>query len=675
MAFVSNMDDNEEEKGGQPNASQGAVSPIGGGGSVRLSPTGGVASASGSSGGGTSGAAGASTPNTPTPQGAGGQFGSLNQYLTANQDQAAPLAGKLTTGINSQYNSLQGQNDSTLSGINSQIAANATPTNYNDTISQESANPVSFASDPGNVKSFQNLLNASYAGPASAEGTSDYTTQQSNINNAIAAGTAATTTEAGRENLLSQNEASPTTGVTALNSAILSQSPSALGQVENAYQPFKNLLTNLSSGANTADQQIAAQQANATQANQASNAAITNQINALNTGVSGELNTAQQNATAQNTQIKNDLAAGTPTASDLASLGMTSAQWNSLSSADKAAATAQYVTSANGQWGANTGTTNIDLTGFLSQQDPNTVFTSANVATPEQYQEAQAYQSLLNGLNIQAPTALINQSTANQAGTAPTNLNSYNYTTALNTTQEAQSQEQAAAQAYVSALQSGADEQHAQLAAQNAAQNTAIEVGAGLAGGGIGGAMGIPAAANVITNGVSSLENDINNPSLKNTAELLNNIAGPKLVTNALSGVATGAKDVVQTVANIFCFHPDTQIEMANGSTKAICKIKVGDETKGGLVLATTRGIGQGFYWYGGVLVTAKHAVKEDGAWVRIENSKNGRLFPYLTEVVCNLVTEKHRIWSNGIEFADEYENDAYENLNLKESLDALNNQ
>ena len=38
-----------------------------------------------------------------------------------------------------------------------------------------------------------------------------------------------------------------------------------------------------------------------------------------------------------------------------------------------------------------------------------------------------------------------------------------------------------------------------------------------------------------------------------------------------------------------------------------------------------------------------------------------------------HLVTEKHRIWANGIEFADEYENDNYENLNLKESLDALN--
>ena len=97
---------------------------------------------------------------------------------------------------------------------------------------------------------------------------------------------------------------------------------------------------------------------------------------------------------------------------------MTSDQWNALSTADKAAATSQVVNSSNGQFGAITGTTNIDLTGFLSQQDPNLAYTTANVATPEQYQQAQAFQSLLNGLNTGAPATIINQATANQAETA-----------------------------------------------------------------------------------------------------------------------------------------------------------------------------------------------------------------------------------------------------------------
>lgn len=109
-------------------------------------------------------------------------------------------------------------------------------------------------------------------------------------------------------------------------------------------------------------------------------------------------------------------------------------------------------------------------------------------------------------------------------------------------------------------------------------------------------------------------------------------------------------------------FHPWTPIDMANGSTVPIAKIRVGDETKGGLVIAAIRSAAVEFYWYAGVLVTGDHMVKEE-IWICIKDSKGARHFPFLTEVVCGLVTEKRRIWASGIEFADEYEND---NLKLK---------
>ena len=657
----------EEQKTDTNVAPQGAISPTGGGGgAVRLSPQSSVSPVGGS---GTSSGTVAGAPGSAPSPAAGGSFASLNKYIDANQGQAQPLANQVSSGVGQQYNNLDTANNAAIASINNQVTNAPGYTASNPSVmAQEAANPVSFAGDQGNVKQFQSLLNDSYGGPATAEGTSDYANQQNAINNAIAAGTAATTTEAGRENLLSQNEATPTTGVTALNSAILSQDPNALGTVENAYKPFNNLLTNLNTGAQGADTTISKEQSDAAAAAQAANQAISNQINALNTGVTGELTTAQQNAAAQNAQIKNDLAAGTPTASDLASLGMSSDQWNSLSAADKAAATSQVVNSNQGQFQANTGTTTIDPTQFLTQQNPNTVFNAANVATPQDYANAQAFQTLLQGMNTQAPATIINPATAAQAGTAPTNLNAYNYQTALNTANSTQADEKAAAQAYVDALQSGADEQHAQLAAQNAAKNANIIGGITAATGPVGVAMaGAAGGANGVIN---ALKNEISNPSLANTGNL---------ITSQAKGVAQGAStainDAVKTVSSIFCFHPDTLVEMANGSLKLIHKIRVGDETRGGLVLATTRGIGNGFYWYNGVLVTGKHAVKEDGIWVRVENSKKAQQFKYLTEVVCNLVTEKHRIWVNGIEFSDEHENDNYENLNLQDSLDALNNQ
>lgn len=659
MPYVANDDEEQQQN---PNVAQGPVSPTGGGsGSVRLSPSSSVPPVGGSSGGG-------GTPGaTPTPA-AGGQFASLQNYLGANQGQAAPLAGKITPGIDKQYNDLDTANNAAIANINSQVtnAPGYTASNPN-VLSAEAANPVSFANDTGNVKQFQSLLNNSYGGPASAESTSDYANQQNTINQAIATGQSQTGTEAGRENLLSQNEAKPTAGVTALNSAILSQDPDALASIQNAYQPFNNLLTNLQTGAQGVDTTIGKEQADAATSSKAANDAISQQIGALNTGVTGELTTAQQNAAAQNAKLKSDLAAGTPSAADLQSLGMSQDQWNSLSAANKAAATAQTVNSANFQ--GTSGTTTIDPTQFLTQQDPNAVLNSANVATAGDYAKAQAFQTLLNGLNLQTPTAVINPATAQQAGTAPTNMNNYDYQTALNTATAAKADEVASAQAYVNAIQSGADEEHAQLAAKDAAQKAAIRGGILALPGGVA-LSGMAGTGQGIYN---SIAGDIKNPSLSHTADILNSIAGPKSIVNAGKGIVAGISGAVSTISNIFCFHPYTLVEMADGDVKMICNITIGDETKGGKVLGVTRGIGQEFYWYGTTLVTGKHAVREDGMWVRVENSRRGEKVEGITEVVCNLITDKHRIWVNGVEFADERETDGYESLDLDESLAALN--
>lgn len=621
MAFVAN-DPTDEEKEGTPQSS--AAAPTGG--AVHLAPSSGVVSGSGSASAGSPVPSGSTTP-------AGGNFASLNQYITANQGQAQPLADKITPGINQQYNDLDAGNNAAIASINNQVkSAPGYVASDPNALSAESANPVSFANDPNNVKIFQSLLQDSYGGPASAESTNDYANQQTAVNNAIATGTANTTTEAGRSNLLAQNEAAPTAGVTALNSAILTQDPNALSSVENAYAPFQNLVTNLNSGAQAADQTIASEQADAASSSAAANKAINDQINGLNSSVTGEVTAAQSAATAANAKLKSDLAAGNLTPDDLAAMGLTTDQWNSLSAADKAAATSQAVYSNQNQFGANTATTNVDNTQFLTQQDPNAVLTAANEATPQQYQQAQAFQTLLNGLNLQTPTLAINPNAASAAGTAPKTLDSFNYQNAMNTANTTAADEKAAAQAYVDALQSGADEQHADLAAQTAARQGS-----------------------------------------EKKAEATSLIGLPVAIASSLPGIGKPISQAVDTVVQFFCFHPDTLVEMADGTLIPISRIEVGAYTRGGLVLATSRAIGYDYYWYHGVLVTGKHAVKEDGKWIRIENSPTAMRMKGFTEVVCSLTTTRHRIWANGIEFADERETDNYENLDLKESLEELN--
>lgn len=452
------MPDDEEQKTNQPTGGQGPVSPTGaGGGAVHLAPSSSVPTVGG---GGTSG------PTGSGPAAAGGSFASLNKYMAANQGQAEPLAEKLTSAIGQQYNTLSGQTDSTLNDINNQIAANAAPTNPDSVVAQESANPVSFASDPGNVKSFQNLLNASYSGPASAEGLNSFSNQQNAINNAISTGTTNTATEAGRENLLTQNEAAPTTGVTALNSAILSQSPTALGSVENAYKPFNNLLTTMQTGAATADKNIASRQTQVAADNKAANDAISNQTQGLNTAVNNQLgaaNTTNSNFVNEYNDLVDSFGStaglGKITPQQLSDLGLTQAQLNDLGHQSTLANTSQYMTGHN--FGAASPTSDINQDAYLNQLSAPADVTANQVATPQQFSTLLALLNLNNG---QLPTGAVLDPTAiSQAGSyiAPTLNGAFNYDQALQNATTTQQQERAAAQAQADALTAQADAAHA----------------------------------------------------------------------------------------------------------------------------------------------------------------------------------------------------------------------
>jgi hypothetical protein len=391
MAYVSNMTADEDQK----TPSQGAVPPAGGG-AVQLAPSSGI------------GNVGAAAPSAqPGQPGAGGSFATLDKYLTANQGQAQPLADKLSQGIGQEYNTLSGQNASTLGGINQQVTNAPGYTASNPaTLAAEAANPVSFANDQGNVKQFQGLLTNTYSGPASAQATPEYTNQQSAINNAIAQGQQQTTTEAGRQQLLSQNEAAPSASVTGLNSAILSQSPTALNQIESAYKPFSSLLTDLYSGAQDVNANIGKEQADAQQSSAAANKQIADQIGALNTGTNADLAKATAARDAYNAAVAQNQNVWNPV----------NTQVNSLD--ELLAGITQGQTPATG------GATTIanPLGQYVNAPFSANAPTLQTVATPQEYAQANAFQNLLAGLNTGIAAPNLTPATAAQAGTyqAPT---------------------------------------------------------------------------------------------------------------------------------------------------------------------------------------------------------------------------------------------------------------
>ena len=124
------------------------------------------------------------------------------------------------------------------------------------------------------------------------------------------------------------------------------------------------------------------------------------------------------------------------------------------------------------------------------------------------------------------------------------------------------------------------------------------------------------------------------------------------------------------------CFTPDTPIEMADGSKKAIKDILLGDQTRGGKVFSVRYAEAPDeMFSYLGVKTTGVHAVNENGKWIRVKDSRLASPVEVDSKIVLDLGTTDHRIWINGIEFADDFETDKFFDFYDKPSLDLLNTQ
>lgn len=199
------------------------------------------------------------------------------------------------------------------------------------------------------------------------------------------------------------------------------------------------------------------------------------------------------------------------------------------------------------------------------------------------------------------------------------------------------------------------------------------------AGAGIGTAIGSiygplgSAVGGILGGGVGSLAGGATTAITGGKAVTLRNtLTGGKAATvqNIVKAPLTIAKNIGK---KIFCFHPDTLIEMADGSELPIWKISLGDLTKGGVVESVRFANAADRFSYNGVIVTGSHAVKENDKWIRVEDSDDA--LPVAGKgIVFSLVTSLHRVYANGIEFSDEHETDDYEELSIHESLEALNN-
>ena len=105
--------------------------------------------------------------------------------------------------------------------------------------------------------------------------------------------------------------------------------------------------------------------------------------------------------------------------------------------------------------------------------------------------------------------------------------------------------------------------------------------------------------------------------------------------------------------AGTYCFDPNTLIQMADGSTKEIKNIQLGDDTKGGEVTGVFQfKAADEIHDYKGVTVAGSHYVKEDDKFIMVKDSPLSVKIDKIP-VVYSLDTTGRRIFINDIEFAD----------------------
>ena len=127
-------------------------------------------------------------------------------------------------------------------------------------------------------------------------------------------------------------------------------------------------------------------------------------------------------------------------------------------------------------------------------------------------------------------------------------------------------------------------------------------------------------------------------------------------------------------VHNKGCFIKGTLVTMADGSTKPVEQVDLGDEVaEGGSVFAVGRFLNTELYDYKGVKVSGSHMVNEDNVWMRVKDTKHGKSLGDDLNTVYVFGSENRRILINGILFTDYFEVNEQDQL-INNEKDFFNN-
>ncbi|MEW6451911.1 MAG: hypothetical protein AB1490_14740 [Pseudomonadota bacterium] len=190
-------------------------------------------------------------------------------------------------------------------------------------------------------------------------------------------------------------------------------------------------------------------------------------------------------------------------------------------------------------------------------------------------------------------------------------------------------------------------------------------------------AHGVTGAAHTVAHGVTDTAHTVAHGATNAAHTVAHGASGAAHtvahgITNAAHSVGNAFSSAGHAIAHVFCHAAGTLIAMADGSTKPVEQLKMGDETLlGGQVLGRGEVIATDLYSYRGTTLNGRHAVFEDGRWVRVENSSLATLLDVPPATVYPVVTANHLLVCEQYICADLAEMD--EDIGAAGRLAALN--
>jgi len=376
--------DEEEQNPAQPAPQQQPSNPaIGAGGGAGVVGT-------------TGKVQGTPSTTTPTTTNQPQQFATAQQYLSANQPQGEALGSQVVGNLNQSLTNEKGAIDTAQNQALNDI--NSGTVNFNPALANEAATaPTKITSSPSDLQSFLGQYNASYTGPSSLETSTGYTGAANALTEAQGKA-AETATPGGQQQILSDQFGVYGQGNKNLDQALLSQS-SANPQLQDLTKQFGGVQDYLNaasanvSNAATQGQKTTQNTATATQN------ALANNLPNFQQNLAAKTSAAQTAATNQINQLNTDVSSGKldQLSTDLQAAGVSPADVKSIT---------DYLTQYQKE-----GLSPPNITTLIG--NPNTQITQANVATPQDYANAAAWQQL-TGVNY---GPVLNQSNASEAGT------------------------------------------------------------------------------------------------------------------------------------------------------------------------------------------------------------------------------------------------------------------